>query len=54
MKTYFIYPKKYLGSNFEKQFIDYSKKDAIKLYRDEFPQFLLKELNISKKPYINL
>lgn len=51
MKTYFIRPKGNWSSRTERQYIDYSKKDAIKLYKKEFPQYTTNELEISNKPY---
>jgi len=54
MKSYFIRPKEYISQRFEKQYIDYTKKQALKLYKEEFKSFTTKELKISKQPYINL
>ena len=53
MKTYFIHPKGNWSSRTERQYIDYTKKEAIKLYKQEFPQYTVKELEVSRKPYFN-
>ena len=56
MKTYFIRPKEFqdYSQKFEQQYIDYTKKEALRLYRQKFPSFLIGELEIEKKPYINI
>lgn len=46
MKVYRIQPKEYLGEKFIQDYSGYTKKEAIKLYRQKFPQFLLNELEI--------
>jgi len=47
MKRYRIRPKEYLGEKYIMDYFDYSKKEAIKIYRQKFPRFKLKDLNIS-------
>lgn len=56
MKTYFIRPIDFYNyeSRFEQQYIDYTKKEALKLYKEKFPHFTTKELCISNRPYFNL
>jgi hypothetical protein len=39
-----IQPKEYISERFVQDYIDYSKKEAIKLYLQKFPQFARKEL----------
>lgn len=51
MKTYFIHPKGNWSSRTERQYIGHTKKDAIKLYKKEFPQYTISELEIGNKPY---
>lgn len=46
MRTYRIRPKEYISENFIIDYYDYTKKEAIKMYRQKFPQFTLKELII--------
>lgn len=52
MKTYFIYPLDY-SSKYEQQYIDYTKREALKLFKEKFPQFTSKELVISRRPYLS-
>ena len=42
-----IQPKEYISEKFIIDYLYHSKENAIKLYRSKFPQFLLKELNIT-------
>ena len=46
MKRIRIQPKEYISENFIKDYYFYTKKEAIKLYRNDFPQFSLEELRI--------
>jgi len=46
MKRYTIYPKEYYGEKYIQLYLDYTKKEALKLYREKFPQFTRKELLI--------
>jgi hypothetical protein len=46
MRTYRIRPKEYISERFIQDYYDYTKKEALKKYREEFPQFTLKELII--------
>lgn len=46
MKVFIIRPKEYLGEKFIVKYIDYSKREAIKRYKERFPQFTMKELTI--------
>lgn len=43
-----IQPKEYISERFVQDYYWYTKKEALKLYRVEFPQFLIKELSIEK------
>lgn len=44
MKSYRIQPKQYISESYIIDYYDYTKKEAIKLYRDKFKQFLLREI----------
>ena len=41
-----IQPKEYISQRFIQDYIDYSKREAVKLYLQKFPQFKKKELSI--------
>ena len=46
--NYRIQPKQYLVEKFVMDYYYYTKREAIKRYREKFPQFKLKELSIEK------
>ena len=46
MKHYIIAPKEYISEKFIMDFYDYSKKEALKTYKQKFPSFTTKELEI--------
>ena len=46
MKHYIIAPKEYISERFIMDFYDYSKKEALKRYKQKFPSFTTKELEI--------
>lgn len=46
MKRYIIAPKEFTSERFVMEYFDYTKKEAITLYRARFPQFQLKEIEI--------
>jgi hypothetical protein len=46
MKHLRIAPKKYISEKFVMDFYDYSKKEALKRYKEKFPSFTTKELEI--------
>ena len=39
-----IQPKEYISERFIQDYIDYPKREAVKLYLQKFPQFEKKEL----------
>ena len=47
MKHYRIAPKEYISERFVKDYYDYTKKEALKLYKQNFTSFTTKELQIS-------
>ncbi len=46
MTHYRIAPKQYISERFIVDYYGYSKKEALKLYKQNFPSFTTKELNI--------
>jgi hypothetical protein len=42
-----IQPKQWYGESYIKDYFYYTKKEAIKLYKKEYPQFTTKELIIN-------
>ena len=47
MKILRIQPKNYISERFVVDYYDYTKKEAIKMYREKFPQFTMKEIIIN-------
>lgn len=47
MKTIRIQPKEFISERFIMDYVGYNKKKAIELYRNKFPQFMIKELLVN-------
>lgn len=46
MRKYRIQPKEYISEKFVQDYYGYTRKEAVKKYKEKFPQFTLSELTI--------
>ena len=46
--SYRIQPKHYYSEKYIQDFYYYTKKEALKLYKKQFPEFTIKELTFEK------